>query len=73
MKFLILLTGAWSQCLRAVLCGLTMSGPSSHDSPRFMQLQCLQPLEKEMAAHSSIHAWKIPQTEETGRLQSMGS
>ena len=34
VKFLILLTGAWSQCLRAVLCGLTMSGPSSHDSPR---------------------------------------
>ena len=31
------------------------------------------PLEKEMAAHSSIHAWKIPWTEEPGRLQSMGS
>ena len=28
-------------------------------------------LEKEMATHSSILAWKIPQTEETGRLQSM--
>ena len=31
------------------------------------------PLEKEMAAHSSILAWKIPWTEEPGRLQSMGS
>ena len=31
------------------------------------------PLEKEMTAHSSILAWKIPQTEEPGRLQSMGS
>ena len=31
------------------------------------------PLEKEMATHSSILAWKIPWTEETGRLQSMGS
>ena len=30
-------------------------------------------LEKEMAAHSSILAWKIPWTEEPGRLQSMGS
>ena len=30
------------------------------------------PLEKEMAAHSSILAWKIPCTEEPGRLQSMG-
>ena len=30
-------------------------------------------LEKEMATHSSILAWKIPLMEETGRLQSMGS
>ena len=30
-------------------------------------------LEKEMATHSSILAWKIPWTEEAGRLQSMGS
>ena len=30
-------------------------------------------LEKEMATHSSILAWKIPWTEEPGRLQSMGS
>ena len=30
------------------------------------------PLEKEMATHSSIFAWKIPWTEEPGRLQSMG-
>ena len=31
------------------------------------------PLEKEMAIHSSAIAWKIPWTEEPGRLQSMGS
>ena len=31
------------------------------------------PLEKEMAAHSSILAWRIPWTEEPSRLQSMGS
>ena len=31
------------------------------------------PLEKEMATHSSILAWEIPRTEEPGRLQSMGS
>ena len=30
-------------------------------------------LEKEMATHSSTLAWKIPWTEEPGRLQSMGS
>ena len=31
------------------------------------------PLEKGMATHSSILAWRIPRTEEPGRLQSMGS
>ena len=30
------------------------------------------PLEKRMATHSSIFAWRIPWTEEPGRLQSMG-
>ena len=29
------------------------------------------PLEKEMVTHSSIHAWRIPWTEEPGRVQSM--
>ena len=40
-----------------------------------MQVQSLgqeDPLEKEMATHSSILAWKIPWTEEPGGLQSMG-
>ena len=31
------------------------------------------PLEKEMATHSNILAWKIPWIEEPGGLQSMGS
>ena len=31
------------------------------------------PLEKEMATHSSILGWRIPLTEEPGGLQSMGS
>ena len=38
------------------------------------QVQSLEDLlEEEMATHSSILAWKIPWTEEPGRLQSMGS
>ena len=40
------------------------------------QVQALgweDPLEKEMATHSSILAWTIPWTEEPGRQQSMGS
>ena len=39
-------------------------------------VQCLgqeDPLEKEMAIHSSSLAWKIPWTEEPGGLQPMGS
>ena len=39
------------------------------------QIQSLgleDPLEQEMAIHSSTIAWKIPWTEEPGRLQSMG-
>ena len=31
------------------------------------------PLDEEMATHSSILAWEMPWKEETGRLQSMGS
>ena len=31
------------------------------------------PLEKEMATHSSIHAWRIPGTQKPGGLPSMGS
>ena len=31
------------------------------------------PLEEEKATYSSILAWRIPWTEETGRLQSLGS
>ena len=32
----------------------------------------VDPLEKEMATHSSILAWRIPQTEKLGGLQSVG-
>ena len=35
-------------------------------------LSQVDPLEKEMATHSSILAWRIPWTEEPGGLQSMG-
>ena len=40
---------------------------------RVQSLVWEDPLEKEMAIHSSTIAWKIPWTEEPGRLQSMGS
>ena len=40
---------------------------------RVLSLGWEDPLEKEMAAHSSTLAWKIPWTEEPGRLHSVGS
>ena len=40
---------------------------------QFQSLGGEDPLEKEMAPHSSTLAWKIPWMEEPGRLQSMGS
>ena len=40
---------------------------------RVQSLDWEDPLEKEMTAHSSILAWKIPWKVEPGRLQSMGS
>ena len=39
---------------------------------RVQSLGWEDPLQKEMATHSSTLAWKIPWTEEPGRLQSMG-
>ena len=40
---------------------------------RVQSLGWEDPLEKEMAIHSSILAWRVPWTEEPGGLQSMGS
>ena len=39
---------------------------------RLQSLGWEDPLEKEMATHCNILAWRIPWTEEPGRLQSMG-
>ena len=40
--------------------------------PQVQSLGWEDPLEKEMATHSSTLAWRIPWTEETGRLKAMG-
>ena len=42
--------------------------PTMHET-RVRSLGQEDPLEKETATHSSISAWKIPRTEEPGRLQ----
>ena len=46
---------------------------STMQESRVRSLGWEDPLEKEMAIHSSTKAWKIPWTEESGRLQSTGS
>ena len=57
-----------------------LSGSVVKNSPAMREMQELRvqslgqedPLEKGIATHSSILAWKIPWTEEPGRLQSVG-
>ena len=51
--------------------GLRSIGPHrvGHDCS---DLACMHALEKEMTTHSSVLAWRIPGTEEPGRLLSVG-
>ena len=51
----------------------TVKRLSTMRETRVRSLGWEDPLEKEMAIHSRTIAWKIPWTEEPGRLQSMGS
>ena len=51
----------------------TVKRLSTTRETRVRSLGWEDPLEKEMAIHSSTIAWKIPWAEEPGRLQSMGS
>ena len=60
------------------LIGATLIAQSVKNLPAMQETQVRFPgwedaLEKEMAIHSSVLAWRIPWTEEPGRLQSMGS
>ena len=50
-----------------------LSGMQETQETGVLSLSKEDPLEEEMAAHSSILAWEIPWTEEPGGLQSMGS
>ena len=51
----------------------TVKNLPARQETQVQSLGLKNPLEKEMASHSSILAWKIPWTEESGGLQSMGS
>ena len=51
----------------------TVKNLSAMQETQVQSLGQVDPLEKGMATHSSILAWRNPWTEEPGRLQSMGS
>ena len=58
---------------RASLVAQSVKHLPAMQETRVWFLSWVDPLEKEMATHSSILAWRIPWTEEPGELQSMGS
>ena len=64
MLLILLLTSLVAQMVKRL---------STMQETRVQSLGWEDPLEKEMAIHSSTIAWKIPWTEEPGRLQSLGS
>ena len=56
----------------ASLVAQTVKNPPTMRETWVQSLGQEDPLEEEMATHSSILAWRIPWTEEPGRLESMG-
>ena len=69
---------SWHFCENFSLYGSSLVAQMVKNLPAMQetQVQALgweDPLEKGMATHSSILAWRIPWTEDPGRLQSMGS
>ena len=61
---------------RGFLGGSVVKNPPAMQEPQETWVRSLgqeDPLEESMATLSNILAWRIPWTEETGRLQSMGS
>ena len=79
ISFRIEIKAAGNNHLRYVLfCGASLIAQLVKNLPAMWETQVRflgqeDPLEKEMAIHSNIVAWKIPRTEEPCRLQSMGS
>ena len=63
----------YDQSQMASLVAQMVKNLSAMYETRVLSLGWEEPLEKGMATHSSILAWKIPRTEGPGRLQSMDS
>ena len=58
---------------RLPLVAQVVKNPTAMQETQVQSLGGDDPLEKEMAKHSGILAWRVPRTEEPGRVQSMGS
>ena len=72
MVLVYLLASLLPSCRASLVAQLVKTLPAMQETQiRFLGWE--DPLEKEMATHSSILAWRIPWTEEPGRLQTMGS
>ena len=72
MRQIPLLTSTYRQRMTSLV-AQTVKRLSTMRETRVRALGWEDPLEKEMAIHSSIIAWKIPWTDKPGRLQSVGS
>ena len=70
-------SGPWGRCLQLAkleaLVAQRVKNLSAMQETQVPFLDQEDPLEKGMATHSSILAWRIPCTEESGGIQSMGS
>ena len=58
--------------IKCTLVAQTVKNPSAMQETWVRSLGWEDPLEKGLATHSSIHAWRSPWMEEPGRLQLMG-
>ena len=63
----------WCTSNRGFPHGSAVENPPAMPEMQFQSLDREDPLEKEMATHSSIRAWRIPWTEKPGGLQSVRS
>ena len=66
-------SGPWSKTFLASLVAQMVKNPTAMQETQVRSLGWEDPLEKGMATHSSILAWRIPWTDTAGGLQSMGS
>ena len=72
-RFLARVKALVASQLKAFLVAQRIKRLPAKQETRVQSLGWEDPLEKEMATHSSIPAWRIPWTEEPGGLQSTGS